>query len=230
MPAFWRRWGLQVVDYFTPYNQATLDSGDLDLGSGAPLILPDSAGDAAHQQLLVGAGKQGIIYLLDQNQMGKFSANQADELAAVVQEVPNVLKGVYDTPAYFNQQLYFVAAGTSPAMSFALPEGSAQIDPTPTSVSADTYGIRGATPSISSDGSENGIIWTIDTTTNQLRAYDATGFNDELYTSAQSAKHRDKLGYSIKFSVPTVANGYVYVGTSNRLDAYGLLNPPAAAP
>jgi hypothetical protein len=224
-------WGLQISDYFTPWNQASLSSTDKDLGSGAPLVLPDAAGSTAHPHLLVGGGKQGRIYLLDRDNLGKFSLNQTVETTHIVEEVSQKrLAGpIFDTPAYFNQQIYF-APQNATAKSFSVPNKKAHINPTPVSISADTFGLHGSTPSISSNGSTNGIVWDIDLTTNELRAYNATGYNTELYTSDQAANSRDALGTAEKFTVPTVANGYVYVGTTNSIVGYGLLAPPAGVP
>jgi hypothetical protein len=224
-------WGLKVVDYFTPFNQATLSSTDKDLGSGAPVVLPDAAGDAAHPHLLVGGGKEGRIYLLNRDNLGKFSPNQTAENTHVIEEVSQVrLAGpIFDTPAYFKGQLYFAAQDTT-AKSFSIPNSTAHINPTPLSVSADTFGLHGSTPSISSNGLTNGIVWDIDLTTNELRAYNATGYNTELYTSHQAANSRDALGTAEKFTVPTVADGFVFVGTTNSIVAYGLLNSPASVP
>ena len=221
-------WGLQVVDYFTPFNQAQLSAADTDLGSGGPVLLPDAAGTPTHPHLLVGAGKQGIIYVLDRDNLGKFSKNKATELTHVVQEVP-ALNGSFDTPAYFNQQVYYVQANGGMATAFSLPNGSAHLSATPASVSADTFGFPGSTPSVSANGSANAIVWDIDHATNQLRAYNATGYNSELYTSGQAAGNRDALGLSVKFTVPTVANGRVYVGTTNAIVGYGELQSPHQA-
>jgi hypothetical protein len=227
-------WGLKVTDYFTPFNQSFLDAHNRDLGSGGPLVLPDAAGDAAHPHLLVGAGKQGAIYLLDRDNMGKFSASLTAETSQIVEETATsaLPGGSFGTPAYFNQSLFYVPARSTgiKARDFSLPNGSAQINPTPASLSPDKYLFPGSTPSISANGTTNGIVWDIDHGTNQLRAYNATGYNNELYTSAQAANNRDALGTSVKFTVPTVTNGFVFVGTSNSIVAYGLLNPPASVP
>lgn len=226
-------WGLQVNDYFTPFNQSFLNSHDRDLGSGAPLLLPDTVGDAAHPHLLVGAGKQGAIYLLDRDNLGKFSASQTAEIANIVEETATsaLPGGSYGTAAYFNQALYFVPGRSTAvkAREFSLPNGSAQINPAPISSSPDTYTFPGSTPSVSANGVANAIIWDLDRSTNQLRAYRASGYNHELYTSAQAANNRDALGTVVKFTVPTVVNGHVYVGTTNSIVGYGLLNAPAAA-
>ena len=221
-------WGLQVVDYFTPFNQATLASRDQDLGSGGTILLPDAAGNSAHPHLLVAGGKQNRIYLLDRDNLGKFSVSQTAEASQVVEETsPSKLGGsIYDTPAYFNQQIYYVPTVTT-AKSFLIKNGTAHFNPNPFSTSTDTFGPHDSTPSVSSNGTANGIVWDVDFATNQLRAYNATGYNTELYTSAQAAGNRDALGTVNHFPVPTVVNGHVYVGTSNSIVGYGLLNPPA---
>jgi hypothetical protein len=221
-------WGLQVADYFTPYNQATLDSRDRDLASGGVALLPAAAGDAAHPNLLLAGGKQGRIYLLDQGDLGKFSASQAAEATHVVVETnPSKLgNSIYSTPSYFNQQFYYVPE-LQTGKQFFLPNGKAHFKTTPVAVTPDTFGLHDATTSISSNGLTNGIVWAVDFATNELRAYLASNFNDELYTSAQAAGNRDALGTVNHFPVPTVVNGHVYVGTSNSIVGFGLLNPPA---
>jgi hypothetical protein len=226
-------WGLKVVDYFTPFNQAFLNSHDRDLGSGAPLVLPDAAGDAAHPHLLVGGGKQGVMYLLDRDNLGKFSASKTAEISRIVEETTSstLAGGAFSTPAYFNQSIFYVPARNSGvrARDFSLPNGSAHINPTAASLSPDEYMFPGSTPSVSANGTTNGIIWDIDLSTNQLRAYNATGYDHELYTSAQAPNNRDALGSAIRFTVPTVVDGDVYVGTTNSIVAYGLLNASSQA-
>ena len=166
-------WGLKVVDYFTPFNQAFLNSHDRDLGSGALLVLPDAAGDAAHPHLLVGGGKQGVMYLLDRDNLGKFSASKTAEISRIVEETTSstLAGGAFSTPAYFNQSLFYVSARNSGvrARDFSLPNGSAHINPTAASLSPDEYMFPGSTPSVSANGTSNGIIWDIDLSTNQLR-------------------------------------------------------------
>jgi hypothetical protein len=225
-------WGLKEVDYFTPFDQQNLDNGDLDLGSGAPMLLPDSVGSTAHQQLLVGSGKEGRIYLIDCNKMGHFGVTDN-----VVQETNNTtISGSFDTPAFFNNTIYYVGGSNignpnDVGKTFSITNG--QMALAPTSQGPDSYAYPGSTPSISANGSSNGVVWDLDTGTNQLRAYNATGYNNELYTTAQAPNGRDTLtGSVVKFTVPTVVNGHVYVGTSNALVAYGLIaqatQPPAA--
>ncbi len=224
-------WGLKVADYFTPDDEVTLNNNDKDLGSGAPLLLPDSVGTAQHPHLLVGGGKDGRIFLIDRDNMGHFdpAANH------VVQEVDNALSGgSFDTPAYFNNTIYYVesgSAGVAKAKAFAISNGAITPSPTSTSTPTDNYSFPGSTPVISADGANNGVVWTVDINSGQMRAYDATSFAKLLYTTAQAANNRDKLGSPIKFAPVTEANGMVYAGTQNTLVGYGILpNTLPAAP
>jgi hypothetical protein len=223
-------WGLKVVDYFTPFDQANLNNGDFDLGSGAPLLLPDSAGSAAHPHLLVGSGKEGRIYLIDRDNMGNFSSTSDN----VVQETPNdTISGSFDTPAYFNGSIYYVGGSNignpnDVGKSFSISNG--MLSTSPTSQGTDSYGYPGSTPSISASGPSNGVVWDLDKGTGELRAYDASSYAKELYTSDQAVNGRDHLGTAVKFSVPTVADGQVIVGTFTALVVYGLLSHATAPP
>lgn len=212
-------WGLKVVDYFSPANQQVLDDQDLDLGSGGTVLLPDQAGNAANPHLLVEAGKQGTIYLMNRDNMAGFNASGDQTL----QEVSGLLTTVYSTPAYFNGTLYY-AAVNDPAKAISLTGGV--MATTPSSQSPDTFAYPGATPSISANQGANGIVWMIDNGTHELRAYDAGNLAHELYNSDQAPGGRDQLGSSVKFTVPTVADGHLFVGTANSLVIYGLLSDP----
>jgi hypothetical protein len=215
-------WGLKVADYFTPSDEQSLSQADADLGSGGPLLLPDSAGSAADPHLVVGAGKQGKIYLLNRDNLGKF--DPATDHG--VQELPGALTMAFDTPAFFNGTLYYAGNGDV-GKAFSLV--NATLSTNPTSQSADSFGFPGSTPSVSANGTAGGMVWNLDTGTNQLRAYDVANYANELYTSAQAAGNRDRLGSVVKFSVPTVANGMVYVGTTDSLVAFGLLPPSSSS-
>jgi hypothetical protein len=223
-------WGLKAVDYFTPFNQANLNNGDVDLGSGGPFLLPASAGSATHTNLLVGSGKEGRIYLIDTNNMGHFNSSTDN----VVQELPAVtISGSFGTGSYFKGQIYYVGGSNignpdDVAKTFSI--AGAQLSTSPTSRGTDTYAYPGNSGAISANGSTNGILWAVDKGTNELRAYNASNLATELYTSAQAASSRDALGSAIKFAVPTVANGHVYVGTSNAVVVYGLLTQATQAP
>lgn len=212
--------GLTVADYFTPYNAVTESSGDLDLGSGGPLLLPYQSG-ATFPNLAVGAGKDGNLYLVNRDNMGGFNRHNNSQL---VEEIPNAFagQGVYSTPAYWQGYLYYWA-NFDYLRVFQLTDGL--IGTTPIVTSSYSLASPGATPVISADGNTNGIVWALDTSKtltgpavlHALNARTAV----ELYNSSQSGT-RDKAGNAVRFTIPTVANGKVYVGTETELDVYGL--------
>ena len=217
-----------VNGYFSPYNEATLDVKDEDLGSGGALLLPDQPGSNPH--LLVAAGKQGTIYLLNRDNLGQFSNNGVSD-PQIVQEITG-LGGMFATAAYWNNNVYFWGAGDH-LKAFALNNGS--LSTSPTSQSAVSYGFPGATPSISSNGASDGIVWSLQTDVVHggdggpiysgpaiLHAHEAGNVSVELYNSGQN-NPRDQAGNAVKFAVPSVANGKVYVGTVGQLNVYGLL-------
>jgi uncharacterized protein (TIGR03437 family) len=213
--------GLTVVDYFAPFNQADLNKKDLDTGSSGTLLLPDSAGSAAHPHLLTSAGKEGRIYLLDRDNLGHFQANNDSQ---IVQSLPGAVGGLFSIPAYFNGSVYFSGSGDNVK---AFPIANAALATTPSSQSATKMGGPGSVPSVSANGATNGIVWVTESSGGgTLRAYDAGNLANELYDSGQN-RARDALGSYVKFSTPTIANGKVYAGTQNSLAVYGLLGSPA---
>jgi uncharacterized repeat protein (TIGR03806 family) len=224
--------GLKVTDYFTPYNQSALAVNDTDLGSGGTILLPASAGSAGHSQiLLVGAGKDGTIRLVDCTNMGGFnSANDHD-----VQEVPGAIGGAWSTPAYFNNQIYYQGSGDV-MKAFRITNGV--ITGTPTSQATTSFSALGGTPSISANGTNNGIVWTLQSDASGssgpaiLHAYNATNLALELYNSSQNLA-RDNPGGAIKMTTPTVVNGKVFVGAEYALSIFGnslFLATPLIAP
>lgn len=221
-------WGLKVITYFTPYNQATLSADDQDLGSGAALLLPDSAGSSAHPHLLVGAGKEGRLYMVDRDSMGGYDT-VSDQ---IVQEKVSALASCYCSPAYFNG-VFYMTPGTNndTGKAFTITTGTFS---TAAVTTPDTFGFPGASPCISGTSATdpNAIVWCLDggNGSNQLRAYKAGNFRQEIYTSAQAANNRDQTGGTCKFALPTIANTRVYVPTSSGLIAYGLFNAPPTAP
>ena len=212
---------LTVSDYFTPFNQSTLEAVNADLGAGGALLLPDQA--TGPVRLMVGAGKQGIVYLLNRDSMGGFQVGQD---AQIVQSLPvgacsAGACAVFSTPAYFNNTLYFAAAADS-LRAFALNNGKLALSKQSTS----TLRWPGATPVVSANGATNAIVWMLETNGSGapavLRAHAAADVSIELYTSGQNAA-RDAPGKAIKHTVPTVFNGKVYVGTQGQVSIYGLL-------
>jgi uncharacterized repeat protein (TIGR03806 family) len=215
--------GIQLVDYFAPSNAVNLSNGDQDLGSAAPIILPDSAGSAAHPHLVVGGGKTAPIYLMDRDSMGRFNGTSGPD--NIVQQFNGGPGGDRDlTPAFYNNTMYlYDAAGKIGAFKIT----NAVFNTTPVET-PDTYANKGgATASISSSGTSNAICWVIYNTGGQtpatpavLRAYNATNLTQKLYASDQIAA-RDSAGSAVKFTVPTIANGKVYVGAQYSLSIYG---------
>jgi len=218
--------GLAVADYFTPHDQATMAANDTDLGSGGPVLLPDEAGSAAHRHLIVGAGKSGKIYLVDRDAMGRFnSLNDAQ----IVQTVSGTIGGAFSTPAYFNHRLYYQAVGDHLKI---LSISNATLSASALSQSPRTIGFPGATPSISANGTNNAIAWVLDNgavTSGTpsgpavLHAFNAYNLAQELYNSSQAGS-RDTASFAVKTTVPTIANGKVYVGGASALSVYGAFN------
>jgi Ca2+-binding RTX toxin-like protein len=224
-------WGLKVVDYFTPYNQLFLDQNDVDLSDDGILLLPNNVGSQAHQQLLAAAGKQGVLYLIDRNNMGHFNTDpNATSDPNIVQEI-TLPDQSFGSLAYFGGTIYIaVQNASSEAFSIA----NAQINTNPV-LTPDVFAFPGGPASISADGTDptTAVAWEIDVNggnNGQFRAYAANDLADELYNSDQAPNGRDTLGPAVKFSVPTVLNGMAYVGTSGALVAYGLLPLQLNAP
>lgn len=222
MKLFFNGSSVSLVDYFTPYNQGSLDGGDTDLGSGGPLLLPDQSGGITHE--LVQVGKSGTIYVLNRDQFTAGNLHYCKTCTSIntqiTQEIQGAVGGLWNMPAYWSNSVYFVGAGDS-LKSFSLINGEF---PTSASASSGTsIGYPGATPSISSNGNSNGIVWLIQSSGGAavLRAYDPANGLASLYSS--SNKSGDAAGSGVKFSVPTIANGKVYVGTQTELDVYGSL-------
>ena len=221
--------GLSVADYFTPFEQANLDGQDLDLASGGVVVLPDQTGTNPH--LLVAGGKEGKVYLINRDNMGKYQQCGAtcDAVLSEFMLDPSgtgngVTGAIFSVPAYFNGFVYY--QGVNQVLkAFSLSNGT--LSSTPASQSNTSFGFPGATPSISANGTSNGIAWTIQVdgyangTPAVLHAYNALNLSSELYNSNQIAA--DQLAPGIKFSTPTIANGKVYVGTQTQLSVFGPL-------
>ena len=210
---------LAVEDYFAPFNFADLNRADADVGSAGVALLSDEAGSALHPHLMAGAGKEGRIYLLDRDNLGKWQAGSDSQIVA---SPSSRIGGLFGNPAYFNKNVYFCGSGDSLK---AFPVSNAIMSDAPASESSARFGFPGCVPSISANGSSNGIVWLLEPT-NVLRAYDASNLAVELYDSNQN-RLRDSLGAYVKFSAPTAANGKVYAGTQNSLAVYGLFGPAA---
>ena len=210
---------LAVADYFALFNTSSESNSDTDLGSGGAMVLPDlTDGSGTVRHVAVGAGKDGNIYVVDRDNMGKFSPSTNN----IYQQLTGAIGAEFGAPAYFNNTIFY--GGVSDKLK-AFSVGNGKLSSSPTSQSANTFPYPGTTPSISANGNTNGIVWAAENgSTAVLHAYDATNLGTELYNSNQAANSRDHFGTGNKFIVPTIANGKVYVGTTNGVGVFGLLH------
>lgn len=210
---------LTVVDYFTMSNEVAESNADQDLGSGGAMLLPaltDANGMTRH--LVVGAGKDHEIYVVDRDSMGHFDPSTN----TIWQELNGVLPGgIWSTPAYFNGTVYYGDVnGTLKAFSIT----SARLSSSPASQTGTTFPYPGTAPAVSANGTSNAIVWAAENSKPAvLHAYDATNLANELYNSNQAAGGRDNFGAGNKFITPTIADGKVFVGMMTGVAEFGLL-------
>ncbi|HUI84718.1 MAG TPA: pyrrolo-quinoline quinone [Candidatus Binatia bacterium] len=213
--------GLALTDYFTPSDEQTLDVNDEDVGSGGLVLLPDQPG-APYPHLLLQAGKEGTIDLIDRDDMGHWHAGNDSQ---IVETLPYAIGPLFAAPAFWNNTAYF--GGTEDFLkAYSFNPQTQLMSTAPTSQSPEVFGYPGPAPVVSSNGAGDGIAWVVETDTGDdavLRAYQAANLATELYNSQQDAG-RDEAGPAVKFSVPTVADGHVFVAAQGEVDMYGLLN------
>jgi hypothetical protein len=210
---------LQVTDYFDMDNTVAESNGDVDLGSGGPMLLPDQTDSAgAVRQLAVGAGKDGHLYVVNRSNMGKFSMSNN----AIWEDMPGALPGgVWATPAYFQGTVYYGDVGGT-LKAFGIQQ--ALLGKTPTSQTSVSFGYPGTAPAVSANGASNGIVWAVQNAQPAvLYAFAAANLATQLYSSNQAANGRDNFGAGNKFITPSIANGKVYVGTPTGVAVFGLL-------
>ena len=215
---------LLEADFFTPFNVSTLIGNDRDVGSGMATLMP-TFGSSSYPHIMIGAGKEGRIYVVSRDNMGHFDS-ACD--CQIVQSIPNAvgvavntsdLERNYSTPPYWNGNVYF--SGTNDFVKqFHLSTVSSKLKTTPSDHSPTTYAYPGSNPVVSGNGNGSGILWAVEKGASVLHAYDATKLSKELYNTSQNAT-RDALGSSTKFAPPLVINGKVYVGTDDHLIVYG---------
>jgi hypothetical protein len=246
-------------DMFTPHNQATLEAQDGDLGSGGPVLLPaQTLASGATLNPVLEIGKSGMFYVMDRNNLGGYHGDVYDGKTLVsvgyddiVQEVQTPIvaglnwgAGVWGSEAYWNNNIYspgtnqakggqeFSGTGHLAAYSFV----NGVLSSAPTSQSTEQFVFSGPTPSVSANGATNAIVWVIDANGNStagppvLLAYDATNLAKTLYSSNTNPARDTAVGKAAKFTVPTIANGKVYVGANGGFSVYGLLNSEQTAP
>jgi len=213
----------QVLDYYTPSNQAALNAANFDLGSSGMMLLPDQPG--AHPHLALGAGKNQTIHMVDRDNMGHYNPNNDNQ---IVQSLVNIFPngtpepGNYNSPVYFNGTVYFGPVNDA-LMAFRMNNGL--LATVPSSESSEIYTYPGGAIAVSANGNNDGILWAVQrngsVSPGGLRAYDARNLAVQLYNSDQAGS-RDTLDVAAKFSVPLVANGKVFVGSMSQLTVYGL--------
>jgi hypothetical protein len=210
---------IEVADYFMPYDYDKLYNDDLDLGSGTPVLLPTQTG-AAHPNMLITGGKEGTIYLLNRDNLGKYQPDNNDQ---ILQSFQIQGTGVFVAPVFWNNTLYYGLSGF-PLQAFAYDPSTQMINTTPISTSPTNMAYPGVSPSLTSNNGNDAVLWAVETphANAVLRAYDPTNLTTELYDSEMSSD-RDHAGEALRFTVPTVANGEVFVGTRDELDIYGEL-------
>lgn len=210
--------GLAVADYFAPADEVAESAADEDLGSGGAMLLPDmtdSGGVVRH--LLVGAGKDGRLYVINRDNMGKFVSSGN----AIWQELDGLFaNGIFSTPAYFNGRIYYGEIG---ATLKAFTVAGAKVSSLPASETGTQFTYPGTSPAVSANGTSSGIVWAVENNgTAVLHAYDATDLTHELYNSSQAAAGRDGFGAGNKFITPMVADGMVFIGTPDSVAVFGL--------
>ncbi len=212
---------LAVADYFNMYNTVDLSNADWDFGSGGVIVLPDITDNSGHaHHLAVGAGKEGNIYIVDRDNMGKWNPNNNNNAYQVLNGA--VPTGVWSKPSFFNNTIYY-GGRNDHLRAFAFSNGL--LGGSPTSQSANTFPYPGTFPLITSNQGANGIVWAVaNSSPAVLYAYDATNLAHQLYDSNQAGGGRDGFGPGNKFMTPIVANGQVFVGTQNGVAVFGLLH------
>ncbi len=202
---------LQVLDYFTPYDQATLDSTDKDLGAGGPLLVPQQTGPFPDEVVI--CGKPSPVYLLNAEHLGEIgttSDNVIQELAGIGQGPTH--QACFSTPAYWNHYVYFIGYYDVLKM-FSLSTTTGLLSSAPLSQSSFRYSYPGAQPVVSANETSNAIVWAVDGVSQTLRAYDATNMSKALYISPM-------LGSTVTWEVPTVVDGHVYLGMAYKVVAF----------
>ncbi len=224
---------LDVQSYFSPDDNLKLAQADADLGSGALILVPGTSPSV----VAIGGGKDGNVFVVDPLNMGGYgSTNNVIQTVPVCANPNDPYNNIFSTPVYWNDTIYYHCNGYGIA-AFSWNANTNEMSTSATSSGSAVFGMHGATPSLSANGAINGIIWDIDnsgypkcgcqplaaqSTPSVLHAYDATNLSHELYNSSQAGS-RDTAGLALKFTVPTIANGRVFVPTQNELDIYGLL-------
>jgi hypothetical protein len=225
---------LKMHDWFTPTNREMLDKMDMDLDSSGATLIPGT-------HLVIGGGKEGVLYVIDTENLGHFGDEHAVQHFKATQSHLHSL--VYWKSASRGGLIY-VWGQRDKARVYTFADN--RINETPVMTRDETNeGHPGAMLSLSANNDHDGILWAAIHATGDswhesrpgiLHAYDADNIGTELWNSLQNP-NRDDCGEYSKMAPPTVANGKVYLssfGTQNigtgQFCVYGLLpNGPAPA-
>jgi outer membrane protein assembly factor BamB len=210
---------LAVADYFTPFDQAFDTENDTDLGSAGPMVVDILDSSLTVHHLLVQSGKDTNLYVLNRDNLGKFDPSTNPRNPNIYQFMPGgIPRGAWSSPAYFNGSVYYGGIN-GPLLRFKF-NSQAFLDQASSQTNT-FFGYPGATPTISSNGNSNGIVWAYENAGQAvLHAYDATNLGTELYNSSHLS-----IGGAVTFGVPTVCNGLVFLGTSASIAAFGMQSP-----
>jgi len=215
---------LSEADFFTPFNVSLLSTDDRDLGSAMATLLPTFS-SSPFPHIMIGAGKEGRIYVISRDNMGHFDSSCDCQIVQSIANAVGVatntsdLQRNFSTPPYWNGNVYF--SGTNDYIKrFHLSTSTSKLTTTPSDHSPTTYAFPGSNPVVSGNGNGSGILWAVEKGASVLHAYDANHLSTELYNTSQNAT-RDALGSSIKFAPSLVVNGKVYIGTHDHLVVYG---------
>jgi len=214
---------LSELDYFEPSNETYLSDHDVDFGSGGAVIMPDNPSQYPHE--VIGGGKDGRIFVMNRDNMGGFG--MTNNVIQTVQTGTQQNDNIFSTPTLWNNTVYYHCV-EDVVKAYSWDPNTGLLSTAPISQSNIVYGGHGANTSISSNGTNDAILWDIDTTNAPtggaaiLHAYNAVNLSQELYNTTQAGS-RDTAGPAVKFTVPTVADGHVFIGTASEVDVYGLL-------
>jgi len=213
-------WGVIACDPDEEVVVVALSDADADVGSGGVMLLPDQTGP--HPHILIEAGKQGTIYVVDRDKMGKFNPNNNNQ---IIQSITTIVGGMWAVPAWWNNTVYFGGSGDY-LKAFHFDPVADLLSTNPVALSGTFYNFPGPTPSISANGTQDGIVWALESNLGSLgvlHAYDPANLAHEFYNSNQAANGRDSFGNGNKFITPMIVNGKVYVGATKQVNVYGLL-------
>ncbi|MGN6558522.1 MAG: outer membrane protein assembly factor BamB family protein [Solirubrobacterales bacterium] len=219
--------GLEATDFFEPWNRQALDEGDKDLGSGAPLALPSEYfGTASTPNLLVEAGKQNLVYLLNRDHLGGF-AQGPEEKNEDVQEVP-ITHGVFGSPSVWPGDGGYVYLPTNGSLEMLKYSVNLSGEPRLSLVAespAHSLRFGSGSPTVTSNGTTPGsaIVWVTSRCTNAIECGPSTLDAYSAVPSGTAAKllWSGDIGTPTKFVRPAASGGRIYVGTDGHLLAFG---------